>query len=67
MDARKKGLSLVEAQKVIDEFISSQNLNPEAISSPKEPNSLRKPMFNKREKKLLSAVLTLIEGHKEDI
>lgn len=68
MDARKKGLSFAEAQKVIDEFISSQSLNPEATSSPREPDHLRKPIvFNRREKKLLSAVLTLIEGHKEDI
>lgn len=67
MDARKKGLSFAEAQKVIDEFISSQSLNPHDIHSPIEPNHLRKPMFNRREKKLLSAVFTLIEGHKEDI
>lgn len=61
MDARRRGLSDLETQKVIDSFIEQQ--------SPISNDSLPKNTLSvgKRGEKLMATLMTLLEGHKEDI
>lgn len=60
MESRKKGFSAREIQKVMDEFIASQSIQPN------QPTPVE-PQVPGRSKELIESFLTLVEGHKEDI
>ena len=63
MKSRENGISDLDLQKLMDDFIHSQFMRPELV----DPDEYKKLHHSLKQKKLGRVFLTLVDGYKEDI